>query len=184
MPVRLHRLLASGAAVLLLTVGPVVACGGANHASDDSTTTTEVPLPVDFPLVDRSPATVTLGHQFGLVLPAEPTAGRRWVVTAYDAAVLLPLGVQFEQDPRLLTMGLGATTTTSSTTTTTIWTPPTSSTSTTSTTTTTPSMPDRAQLLSFVGRVAATTTITLRYERVGVPDPAPATIVFTIVVKP
>lgn len=165
----------------MFTVGPVVACGGSNPASDDSTTTTELPLPVDFPLVDRSPATVTLGHQFGLVLPAEPTAGRRWVVTAYDAAVLLPLGVQFEQDPRLLTMGLGATTT--STTTTTISTPPTSSTSATSTTTTTPSTPDRAQLLSFVGRVATTTTITLRYERVGVPDPAPATIVFTIVVK-
>ena len=138
---------------------------------------------MDFPLVDRSPATVTLGHQFGLVLPAEPTAGRRWVVTAYDAAVLLPLGVQFEQDPRLLSMGIGATTTSTSTTTTTIRTPSTSSTS-TSTTSTTPPNPDRAQVLSFVGRVAATTTITLRYDRVGVPDPSPQTIAFTIVVKP
>lgn len=182
MPSRLQRLLASGAALLVLATGPAVACGGSGSDSNTTTTTTELPLPVDFPLVDRSPATVTLGRQFGLVLPAEPTAGRRWVVTAYDPAVLLPLGVQFEQDPRLLAMGMAATTT-STTTSTTVGPPSNPSTSSTPPTTTTPSIPDRAQLLSFVGRVATTTRITLRYERVGVPDPTPPTMVFTIEVK-
>ena len=175
---RRRPLRALAVAVVLLSGATLVGCGGSGSGTADTTATTEPPLPVDQQLVGSSPATVTLGREFSLVLPAEPTAGRRWVVTAYDPAVLLPLGIEFEQDPRLLTMGLAATTTT-----TTAPAPPTTAApnaSTSTTTTTTPPRPDRAQLISFAPRAIGTTTITLRYDRVGITDPLPTLMTFRI----
>ena len=133
-----------------------------------------------------------MGKRFAIMLPADPAHGWRWVVEPVDTTYLAPLGSEFRDDPALLAQ---STTTTTEPpppeTTTTLFTgrgrrPPSS-----------PPRPPRArrprrrrpgplvQVVSYAGRSAGVTTVTLRYERIGTaeePSDATQTVVFTVLV--
>ena len=182
------------AAVAALTVA---ACTDDEPTGPTTTTVDEVPTSVDDPLsytayVDpATPVVAAVGERFALVLDAEPTEGYRWeVVSEVDRAIVLPLGSQFvrrDAVPDLPTTTVappppvdepidapseGGAEPTEPTTTA----PPT-----TAPPTTEPTPPSQSlQVLSYVARAPGTTTVELRYVRVGQPDAEARTVVFTI----
>ncbi len=162
-------------------------CGGSPSApiADPTTsapvdTTTPGPLePVRSSDPDQ-PLAVALGGRFELLLPADPTRGWRWVLEPVDTAVVVPLSSEFLDDPAVLASTAPSTTTTSSSSTepATTWVP-------TTATTIDLDSPEAAplvQVISFAGRSPATTSIELRYERIGGSTQRPRTVTFTVVV--
>jgi len=115
---------------------------------------------------------VDVGRRFAIAMRADPANGWRWVVDPIDTALLAPLGSSFTDDPALLA---SATTTTAP--------PPlpedlpapgpldpdaevtTTAEPLPSTTTTAPG--PLVQVISYAGRAAGFTQITMRYQRIG-----------------
>ncbi len=189
------------AALAVVGAGAIalVACSGDESPAADSTTTVtavEPALPFTAHSNPAVPVTVPVGRRFAIVLPADPAHGWRWVVQPVDTRYLLPLGSEFRDDPAALEQATQATSTTTappeaapttttlagaSRSTTTTEVPTTSTEAPTATTAPGPLV----QVISFAGRAEGTTTVTVRYERIGSTDqePAPAQrAVFTVVV--
>ena len=173
--------------IVVLAIAMVVAagCGGGSTTDPDRTTTTTTPEGLQFPAYadPATPIAVEAGRRFAIILPAEPAAGWHWVMGPIDTAIAIPLGSEFRDDETLLSRtitSLTSTTTLAPTTTTPL--DPAGPADTT-TSTTTASIPV-VQVQSFVGRAPGTTTISLRYERIGSVEPAPNVVVFTVEVTP
>ncbi|MCD9623543.1 protease inhibitor I42 family protein [Rhabdothermincola salaria] len=193
------------AATLALGAG---ACTHEDASGPPTTNADEVATAVDDPLGyaayadPAAPVEAQIGERFALILDAEPTEGYRWeVVSEVDRAVVLPLGSQFV---------LRDTVTNLPTTTVAPPAPPppppeegttdpaeqeadgapegvvpedpeTTAPPTTEAAPTTTTVPTRSlQVLSYVARAPGTTTVELRYVRVGQPDAEAPTVVFTI----
>ena len=185
------------AALAALGVGAIalVACSGTDGPAVGATSTTATSVQALDYTGFSDPAqivTVGVGRRFAIVLPADPAHGWRWVVEPVDTTILTPLGSEFRDDPTALA---AATTTTTAppppeeTTTTfvagrsTTTTVPTTTTAGPTTTTTAPG--PLVQIVSYAGRSANVTTVTLRYERIGTRDEAPEAaqvLVFTVLV--
>lgn len=181
--------------ILAVAALTTVGCSGGNGAEAPATTVAPSNPEVDYPeFSDPSvPIAVLIGRRFALVLPADPANGWSWVTSHIDRNVLAPLGSEFDEDPALLAQA---------TTTTTTAPPPveqstspagpsTASTVADSTTTIAPpttSLPGPlVQIISFAGKSPGSTTVTLRYERIGATDSAPADIrelTFTVTITP
>lgn len=172
-------------ALSLVTVLGLGSCGGSGSTSDQSastvpTDTTIAPLAPVRSSDPSVPVAVALGGRFELLLPADPTRGRRWVLEPVDTSIVVPLSSEFLDDPELLA---------SSSTTTTVppdvTTEPTVTLLPTTTTTLDPDSPEAGplvQVIAFAGRSPATTQIRLRYERLGEADGDARTVTFTVVV--
>ena len=163
-----------------------VGCGGGSTTDPDRTTTTTTPEGLQFPAYadPATPIVVEAGRRFAIILPAEPAAGWHWVMGPIDTAIAIPLGSEFRDDEDLLSRtitALATTTTLAPTTTPSL--DPAAPIDTTTTSTTTSSTPV-VQVQSFAGRSPGTTTIALRYERIGSTEPAPTTVTFTVEVTP
>ncbi len=169
---------------LIALVGLILAgCTGDDTSTSDPTATTS-PIPpaepVDDPLAFTAytdpavPIVTAVGERFALLLDAEPSEGYRWeVVAAPDPAIAAPLGSQFLPRDSVPT------------TTTTMPAPspaPEAVAPEDPAVAPTTTVPTRSmQVLSYVGRAAGRTSVTLRYIRVGQPaDASTPTTTFTI----
>ena len=176
----------------------LVACSGDEGSGASTTSTTTTAAESLAYTAFSNPAdtvTVAVGKRFAIMLPADPAHGWRWVVEPVDTTYLAPLGSEFRDDPTLLAQSTTTTTAppppeTTTTlftglTTTTTTTEPTPTTEGPTTTTTAPG--PLVQIVSYAGRSAGVTTVTLRYERIGTaeqPSEATQTVVFTVLVGP
>ncbi len=186
------------AALAALGVGAIalVACSGSEGSGTGTTTTMTTAAEGLTYTAFSDPAvtiTVDVGKRFAIMLPADPAHGWRWVVEPVDTTFLAPLGSEFRDDPTLLAQSTTTTTappppettTTLFTGRTTTTTEPTPTTEGPTTTTTAPG--PLVQIVSYAGRNPGTTTVTLRYERIGTaeqPSEATQTVVFTVLVGP
>lgn len=177
--------------ILLAITGMLTGCSGSTSststgtsASDETDTESTVadPLAPVRSADPTQPVGVALGRRFELVLPADPTHGRRWVLDPIDTSIIVALSSTFVDDPELLASTSTSTTIpgseagTSSTAPTVTWFP---------TTTIDPGSPElgpMVQIITFAGRAPATTTVTLRYESIGDTRADPRTVTFTVVV--
>lgn len=188
--------LRSAALALVVVTGTVALLGGcAGSGGGSAATTTTAGASGTDPLTDAlavrvwydptQPIDAAVGERFTIVIPSDPSVGRRWVPDPpVDTKVVVPLGSTYTRrdDPAVA----AATTTTAP--------PPPPSTSvpvggsTTTTastvapTTTTTEPRPWYQVMSFVGRAPGTTTITLRYRQVGSADPNAPSTTFTVTV--
>ena len=170
----------------------LLSCGGSSDTSGVETTmsapteSAQVDLPDTIRASDPDqPVAVVLGGRFELLLPADPTRGWRWVLEPVDTAMVVPLSSEFLDDPALLASTSSTTSTTISTGSSTDTTEPAVTWVPTTTTTIDPQSPEAAplvQVISFAARAPGTTTIRLRYERLGGSDRTPRRVTFTIVV--
>jgi hypothetical protein len=186
------------AALAALGVGAIalVACSGDEGPAASATSTTATTVEGLTYTAFSNPAdtvTVDVGRRFAIMLPADPAHGWRWVVEPVDTTYLAPLGSEFRDEPTLLAQATTTTTeppppettTTLFTGRTTTTTEPTPTTEGPTTTTTAPG--PLVQIVSYAGRNAGQTTITLRYERIGTaeqPSEATQTVVFNVLVGP
>ena len=156
---------------LLLTIVlfPMVllSCGGDNTALSDEQTTTTSPAELQVKVFTdpAKPVTAKVGQRFAVMLPADPGAGWKWTVTGIDPRVLLPLGLEFNDDASL---EANANPSATSTTTTTVAPRPATNGQNRATTTTTTVAPapttsvqnlSLVQINSFAGRIAAVTQL-------------------------
>jgi hypothetical protein len=186
------------AALAALGVGAIAlaACSGDEGPAASTTSTTSTTIEGLTYTAFSNPAdtiTVDVGKRFAIILPADPAHGWRWVVEPVNTTYLAPLGSEFRDDPALLAQSTTTTTeppppettTTLFTGRSTTTTEPTPTTDGPTTTTTAPG--PLVQIVSYAGRNAGVTKVTLRYERIGTadrPSEATQTVVFTVQVGP
>lgn len=165
--VRRRRLIVTCLSILIFPV-VLLSCGGDGSSSSDEQTTTTSPAELQVKVFTdpAKPVTAKVGQRFAVMLPADPGAGWKWTVTGIDPRILLPLGLEFNDDSSLEANANPSVTSTTTTTVATRPTPNGQNRAPTTTTTTVPAAPTTStqnlslvQINSFAGRVAAATQL-------------------------
>jgi hypothetical protein len=157
-----------------------VGCSGGASSSGDDLASSTVPPPPEIPTyVDPAiPISSPIGREFSIMLPADPGAGWRWVLTPIDNTRLIALGSRFSDDPNLMAKVDSATPTTIAAPTTTRF--GTASTSSTSTTVA-PAVLPLVQIISFAGRSLGPATLTFQYTQIaGEPQAQNRVLTFSV----
>lgn len=157
-----------GVLAITAATAVMVSCGSADSTAPivTTSTTTPVELRVGAFADPAAPVTVGLGRRFAILLPAEPNDGSYWVLESFDPDVLVPLGSVFSEEPALLAVMPTPTT------------DPTDPTTVAEPTAT-------VQVVSFAGRIPATTRVVFRAERLGPEGPVTGErVVFEVTVVP